>query len=59
MWINQNFLIPNEIQAENGSIDISFLSLRTGLPLVIKMTQQGEVCVIIACSSMGGRAVIN
>lgn len=43
MWLNQNFLLTEEIQPKNGSLDVTFLSLRTGNPLVIRMDQSGEV----------------
>ena len=43
MWLNQNFLLPDEIESEDGDLDIMFLSLRTGNPLAIKMDQSGNV----------------
>ena len=43
MWLNQNFLLPDEIESRDGDLDIMFLSLRTGNPLAIKMDQSGNV----------------
>ena len=43
MWINQNFLLPSDVNAENGALDLKFLSLRTETPLGLKMTANGEV----------------
>ena len=43
MWLNQNFLLPDEIESKDGDLDIMFLSLRTGNPLAIKMDQSGNV----------------
>ncbi|RMX50842.1 hypothetical protein pdam_00003138 [Pocillopora damicornis] len=45
MWLNQNFLLPDEIESKDGDLDIMFLSLRTGNPLAIKMDQSGNVSV--------------
>ena len=43
MWVNQNFLLPNEINAESNALDVRLLSLRTETPLRIKMKSSGEV----------------
>ena len=45
MWINQNFLLPSEISAENNTLDVKFLSLRTETTLALKMTSNGEVII--------------
>lgn len=45
MWLNQNFLLPDEIESRDGDLDIMFLSLRTGNPLAIKMDQSGNVSI--------------
>lgn len=45
MWLNQNFLLPDEIESKDGDLDIMFLSLRTGNPLAIKMDQSGNVSI--------------
>jgi hypothetical protein len=44
LWINQNFLLLEEIEAVNGQLDVAFQSLRTHTPLVIRMQQNGNVC---------------
>ena len=43
MWINQNFLLTKEIEAKDGELDVMFLSLRTGNPLVVLMDSAGNV----------------
>lgn len=43
MWLNQNFLLPEEIESKDTELDMMFLSLRTGNPLAIKMDQTGNV----------------
>ena len=43
MWLNQNFLLPDEIEGKDTDLDIMFLSLRTGNPLAIKMDPSGNV----------------
>ena len=43
MWVNQNFLLPSEINAESNALDVRLLSLRTETPLLIKMKSSGEV----------------
>ena len=45
MWLNQNFLLPDEIEGKDTDLDIMFLSLRTGNPLAIKMDPSGNVRV--------------
>lgn len=44
LWINQNFLLLEEIEAVNGQLDVAFQSLRTQSPLIIRMQQNGDVC---------------
>ena len=43
MWLNQNFLLPEEIESKDTELDMMFLSLRTGNPLAIKMDLSGNV----------------
>ena len=43
MWLNQNFLLPDEIEGKDSELDMMFLSLRTGNPLAIKMDPSGNV----------------
>jgi hypothetical protein len=53
LWINQNFLLLEEIEAVNGQLDIAFQSLRTHSPLIIRMQQNGNVSgiTLLNCSS--------
>ncbi|KAG0695207.1 Bardet-Biedl syndrome 2 [Chionoecetes opilio] len=44
MWVNSNFLLLEDLQLdEAGALDVSFLSLRTSLPLVIQANAQCEM----------------
>ena len=43
MWLNQNFLLTDEIEGKDAALDLMFLSLRTGNPLAMKMDQSGNV----------------
>ena len=43
LWVNQNFLLLEEIEAVDGRLDVAFQSLRTHTPLVIRMRQNGAV----------------
>ena len=45
MWLNQNFLLPEEIESKDTELDMMFLSLRTGNPLALKMEQSGNVTI--------------
>ncbi|XP_077978024.1 BBSome complex member BBS2-like isoform X2 [Glandiceps talaboti] len=42
MWINQNFLLPEDLVVE-GSLSAGFMSLRGSGPMFIKMEQNGQV----------------
>ncbi|KAK3738831.1 hypothetical protein QZH41_011043 [Actinostola sp. cb2023] len=64
MWVNQNFLLNEEIQPKEGLLDVTFLSLRTGNPVVMRMNQSGDVsisqlrCHYCACASQTYEAVV-
>ncbi|KAJ7383532.1 Bardet-Biedl syndrome 2 protein [Desmophyllum pertusum] len=45
MWLNQNFLLPEEIESKDTDLDMMFLSLRTGNPLAIQMDTSGNVTI--------------
>lgn len=47
MWINQNFLLQEDISAAGSTLDVTFLSLRGTGPLVLKMEQGGQVGVCL------------
>lgn len=47
LWIQQNFLLPSEITAKNGELDLTFLSARTQLPLQITMSSGGVVSAFV------------
>ncbi|KAK3104019.1 hypothetical protein FSP39_023716 [Pinctada imbricata] len=44
LWINQNFLLQEDIVAE-GSLNVAFMSLRGSGPVFIKMENSGQVVV--------------
>lgn len=50
LWINQSFLLQDDIDAE-GSLNVAFMSLRGSGPLFLKMEPQGLViyihCILI------------
>lgn len=46
MWINSSFLLLEDLQADDdGGLDVSFLSLRSSMPLIIQATPQCEITV--------------
>ena len=47
MWLNQNVLLPDEIEGKDAELDMMFLSLRTGNPLAIKMDPSGNVSIVM------------
>ena len=46
MWLNQNFLLQEDITVEGHSLSVNFLSLRGSGPLVVKMEQSGQVSLL-------------
>jgi hypothetical protein len=42
MWINQNFLLQDDLNCE-GSLNVGFVSLRGSGPLFFKMESGGQV----------------
>lgn len=46
MWLNQNFLLQEDIAVEGQSLNVNFLSLRGSGPLVIKMEQVGQASLL-------------
>ncbi|XP_063294308.1 Bardet-Biedl syndrome 2 protein isoform X1 [Pelobates fuscus] len=45
LWINQNFLLPEETETQSTPFQISFTSLRDGGTLLITMKSNGEITV--------------
>ncbi|XP_067905808.1 Bardet-Biedl syndrome 2 protein homolog isoform X2 [Heterodontus francisci] len=45
MWMNQNFLVPEDIECPSVPLDVCFTSLRDGGQLCIKMNMNGEVTI--------------
>ncbi|XP_062922754.1 Bardet-Biedl syndrome 2 protein homolog [Mobula hypostoma] len=45
MWINQNFLLPEDIECPSAPLEVCFISLRDGGKLIIKMNINGEVAI--------------
>ena len=46
MWINQNFLLQEDITADGSTFNITFVSLRGSGPIKIKMEQGGQVVIL-------------
>ncbi|KAK7500508.1 hypothetical protein BaRGS_00008415 [Batillaria attramentaria] len=53
MWINQSFLLNEDITGELD-VDVSFLSLRGSGPLVIRMTQTGQLTIMTDDMDLAG-----
>lgn len=43
MWLNQNFLLPEDTNIQNVPFQVCFTSLRNGGQLCIKIKLSGEV----------------
>lgn len=43
MWLNQNFLLPEDTNIQNAPFQVCFTSLRNGGQLCIKIKLSGEV----------------
>lgn len=43
MWMNQNFLLAEDIECPNAPLEVCFMSLRDGGQLSIRMNMNGEV----------------
>ncbi|XP_074660116.1 BBSome complex member BBS2-like [Tubulanus polymorphus] len=56
MWINQNFLLQEDLTCE-GSLNASFMSLRGSGPLVIKMETNGQVIIMTDDMDLAGDVV--
>lgn len=49
IWLNQNFLLPEDTNIQNAPFQVCFTSLRNGGQLYIKIKLSGEV----TCTVMG------
>ena len=46
MWMNSNFLLLEDLQLDDeGALDVSFLSLRTSMPLLIQANAHCEMTI--------------
>ena len=43
MWINQNFLLQEDLESQGADLDVRFVSLRDHGALFLQMTQSGQV----------------
>ena len=50
MWINQNFLLQDDVQSDNAGINFAFMSLRGSGPFHFQMDNNGTVCEILIFS---------
>lgn len=48
MWINQNFLLQDDLVVDGTQLDLAFMSLRRSGPLTIHMEQGGQVGICAA-----------
>ncbi|XP_070616598.1 BBSome complex member BBS2 [Erythrolamprus reginae] len=45
VWIRQNFLLPEDVEMRNESLDVCFTSLRDSGQLCIRMSSSGEISI--------------
>ncbi|KAF6076668.1 Bardet-Biedl syndrome 2 [Phyllostomus discolor] len=45
IWLNQNFLLPEDTSIQHAPFQVCFTSLRNGSPLSIKIKPSGEITV--------------
>lgn len=46
MWINASFLLLEDLQANSsGGLEVSFLSLRSSLPLIIEVSPMCDIVI--------------
>lgn len=45
MWLNQNFLLPEDTNIQNAPFQVCFTSLRNGDQLFIKIKLSGEITI--------------
>ncbi|XP_052802145.1 Bardet-Biedl syndrome 2 protein homolog [Mya arenaria] len=58
MWINQNFLLQDDVQCDpNGHLDLTFISLRGSGPFNIRMDTNGNVGLYTADMDLAGDIV--
>lgn len=43
MWINQNFLLMDDLVVDGNKLNVCFVGLRNMNPLVIQMESNGQV----------------
>ena len=44
MWMNQNFLLQDDLVVTGNTLHFGFTALRGAGPVVLKMEQGGQVC---------------
>ncbi|OWF54157.1 Bardet-Biedl syndrome 2 protein homolog isoform X2 [Mizuhopecten yessoensis] len=59
LWINQNFLLQDDLTCEGSNLHFSFLSLRGSGPLVIKMESSGQVTLLTDDMDTAGDVIQN
>ena len=46
MWVNQNFLLQEDVNADADGINLPFMSLRGSGPFHFKMDNSGQVSAV-------------
>ncbi|XP_060066741.1 Bardet-Biedl syndrome 2 protein homolog [Ylistrum balloti] len=59
LWINQNFLLQDDLVCEGSNLHFSFLSLRGSGPLVFKMEASGQVTLLTDDMDTAGDVIQN
>uniref|UniRef100_A0A8C5PQR3 Bardet-Biedl syndrome 2 protein homolog n=1 Tax=Leptobrachium leishanense TaxID=445787 RepID=A0A8C5PQR3_9ANUR len=57
LWINQNFLLPEETETQSAPFQISFTSLRDGGTLLVTMKSNGEITVRTDDMDLAGEVI--
>jgi len=54
MWINQNFLLDEDINVTGNELEVMFICQRTKTPLVIKMDASNQVSILTTNMNTAG-----
>ena len=51
MWVNQNFLLQEDVNAEADGINLAFVSLRGSGPFHFRMDNSGQVNIVLTLNA--------
>lgn len=54
MWINQNFLLDEDLSVAGSELSVMFICQRTKTPLVIAMSSVGEISLLTESMDTAG-----